>query len=272
MQVRSILCAYSGDAARGSGVRHAIRLAKHHKAHLTGVLRNGQSMLEERYGTHIPEALLKDLRAADAQHVAEIAERFLAIARESGLGEDEAEFVGVNPSTDGPLTAFAHAYDLIVTGVNTDASTDAHLSPHPDILALKSGRPVLVVPDGFEAEGLADRALVAWDGKRSAARALGDAMRILAEKTHVTLLSVGATPGGTDRMLANMRRHGITVDARTVERRGSVADTIFAEAKRDGAKLIVMGAFEHSKFSHDLFGGVTTDVIAQATVPVFMAH
>lgn len=45
MQIKSILCAYSGDAAQGSGLRHAITLARHHGAHLTGVLRHGQSML-----------------------------------------------------------------------------------------------------------------------------------------------------------------------------------------------------------------------------------
>ncbi|WP_276326206.1 universal stress protein [Phaeobacter gallaeciensis] len=39
-----------------------------------------------------------------------------------------------------------------------------------------------------------------------------------------------------------------------------------------GAKLIVMGAYEHSKFSQDLFGGVTHEVIRSSQVPVFMSH
>jgi nucleotide-binding universal stress UspA family protein len=33
-----------------------------------------------------------------------------------------------------------------------------------------------------------------------------------------------------------------------------------------------MGAFEHSKFSHDVFGGVTTDVIGENDVPVLLSH
>ena len=60
--------------------------------------------------------------------------------------------------------------------------------------------------------------------------------------------------------------------ARTVSKSGSVANTILSEAKKDSARLIVMGAFEHSKFSHDLIGGVTTDVMAKTHVPVLMAH
>lgn len=271
MQIKSILSAYSGDIARGSGLRYAVKLAKHHQAHLTGVLRHGQPMLEGRFAAQIPEKLLTQLREADDTHIAQIAARFHVLAAGHGLADD-AEFVEIDPQTDGSLSAFAHAFDLIVTGVHDDAANEAHLSAHPDILALKSGRPVLVVPDGYESDDPANRAMVAWDGKRSAARALGDAIGILAEKSHVTLLSVGTTPRGTGRMLANMQRHGIAADTRTVARQGSIAQTILAEAEIDAAKLIVMGAFEHSKFAHDLFGGVTTDVIAKSAVPVFLVH
>lgn len=271
MTVKSILCAYSGDDAQGSGLQHAVRLALHHKAHLTGVLRHGTSFVADRYKAHMPEALLSHIADADAKLIAEIRQRFEGATATAGLLE-QSEFVELDPAQDGPLSEFAHGFDLIVTGVHSEAATEAHLSANPDVLALKSGRPVLVVPDQYDADGLADRALVAWDGRRAATRAIGDAMSILAEKSHVTLLSVGSTPRGTDRMIANMQRHGITVDARTVERSGSIAATILAGAQSDGAKLIVTGAFEHSKFAHDLFGGVTTDIIAHAAIPVFMAH
>lgn len=271
MQIKSILCAFSGDEARGSGLRHAVRLALHHDAHLTGVLRHGVSPMETRYAPHLPPTLLEQFRTIEAEHIAEIAGRFDKAVSEHGLSE-RAHFVEIDPARDGPLSAFAHGFDLIVTGVATEAANEAHLAAHPDTLALKSGRPVLVVPNGYEADGLADRALVAWDGKRAATRAIADAMGVLAEKSHVTLLSVGSEPKGTERMLENMALHGVTADARTVQRAGSVAETIEAQAEADGARLIVMGAFEHSKFAHDLFGGVTTEVIATSLVPVFMAH
>lgn len=271
MTIRSILCAYSGDAAKGSGLRHAIRLAVHHEARLTGVLRHGVPLVQERFAPRIPAALLSELQAADEKHIEEIAARFRSMVEAENLA-DRSEFLEINPQRDGPLSEFAHAYDLIVTGVHSDAANESHLSANPDVLALKSGRPVLVVPDGYDAGALADRALVAWDGKRSATRAIGDAMSILAEKSHVTLLSVGNTPRGTDRMVANMRLHGVTVDARNVDARGGIAASILREASSDDARLIVIGAFEHSKFAHDLFGGVSTDVISRARVPVLMAH
>ncbi|MEM9430200.1 MAG: universal stress protein [Pseudomonadota bacterium] len=271
MPFKSILCAYSGDPARGSGLRHALKLAQHHGAHLTGVHRHGVSPLRNQYGAQLPASLRAELDKVDAAHLAEVAASFNATIEAAGLSQ-QAEFVELDPVEDGPLAVFAHAFDILVTGVHSDATNEALLAAHPDMLALRSGRPVLVVPNGYEADGLADRAIVAWDGKRSAARALGDAMDVLAEKTHVTLLSVGAPPRGTERMVRNMERHGVNVDAVSVPRDGRIARTLLAHADAEGAKLIVMGAFEHSKFNHDLFGGVTTDVIADTNVPVLMAH
>jgi nucleotide-binding universal stress UspA family protein len=33
-----------------------------------------------------------------------------------------------------------------------------------------------------------------------------------------------------------------------------------------------MGAYEHSKFSEDLWGGVTRDILVDAHLPVMMSH
>ncbi|MEN8842119.1 MAG: universal stress protein [Octadecabacter sp.] len=271
MNIKSILCAYSGDGALGSGLAHAIKLADHHTAHLTGVLRHGRPMLEQRFAAQVPTKLLEQLHQADTDHIIEVKGRFNKAVAGAGL-EGQSKFVELDPATDGPLTEFARGFDLVVTGVHSEAANEAHLTANPDMIALKSGRPVLVVPNGYAAKGLAERALVAWDGKRSAARAIGDAMAILESKAGVTLLSVGKTPRGTAQLIENMQRHGIDVTARTVKKKHSISDTILAEAETTGSGLIVMGAYEHSKFAHDLMGGVTTDVIRDTRVPVFMSH
>lgn len=272
MTCKSILCPYSGDSTRGSGLKHSIKLAKEYNAHITGVMRHGRPLLERRFAAQIPEHLLQSLHDADNTRAKEVAKRFETKTAEAGLS-GSAEFIDLDPNVHGPMTEFARSFDLIVTGAHTvSTDDDAHLSANPDMLALQSGRPVIVVPDGYESEGLASRALVAWDGKRSAARAIGDALVGLTGKVSVTLLSVNTTPKNTDQLVRNMQRHGIEIVARTVNRKGSIAETILREAEKDDARLVVMGAFEHSKFSHDLFGGVTTDVIYNSKVPIFMAH
>lgn len=272
MSLRNILAAYSGQATRGAALRHAVKLAQHHNAYITGVLRHGRPLLERRFARHIPDHLFASLHAADAKRIAEIAARFEDITTQSGLA-GRAEFIDLTPDQGQNLPEFARSFDLVVTGTPTDDADEAHLASQPDLIALQSGRPVLVVPDGFDAPGLADHALVAWDGKRSAARALGDAMPGLETKARVTVLCVGDAPvAGADQLLTNLTRHGIKAELRIAPRRGAIADTILSVAVESAARLIVMGAFEHSKFAHDIFGGVTTDVIRDTPVPVFMSH
>ena len=271
MAIKTILCAYSGEAAKGAALNHAMRLARHHEAWVTGVVRHGTPKLAKRYRAQVPQELLDILDQRDDQQISEIQTRFADVTAAAGLA-DRAEFVELNPEAGVSLAAFAHSFDLIVTGHYESDRGDEHLAANADLLALKSGRPILVVPDAYEAEGLAERALVAWDGKRASARAIGDAMELLAEKAEVTLLSVGSAPAETDRMVQNLTRHGINVIAETRPRQASVAETILAAAADHGARLIVSGAYEHSKFSHDILGGVTTELQSKAQVPVFMSH
>lgn len=175
------------------------------------------------------------------------------------------------------LPEIARNFDFVMTGYQPKLPTDEFRAVSPDLMALQSGRPVLVVPDSYSTDKLASHALVAWDGKRSAARALNDAMTILEERPRkVTIVSVGTPPPkmpeGAD-ILTHLERHG--VDVEQIERpkgRGSIAEVIQETAAELGAKLIVMGAYEHSKFSQDLFGGVTHDVTRTTQVPVFMSH
>lgn len=272
MSIKTILSAYSGNATKGSHLKYALQLAKHHDAWLTGVLRHGQSSLERKLRSQVPEAYLASFKEAEQERINEVAERFANTTAEFGWTE-RSEFVDLDTAKGMSLSEFARPFDLIVTGVHSKQENEEHMSANPDLIALRSGRPVLVVPDGYASDSLAEHALVAWDGKRSSARALGDAMSSLEEKAKVTLLTVGSKKApGTDILLRNLGRHGIDANLLLMPRARSVAKTILTAARDVSAKLVVMGAFEHSKFSHDVFGGVTTDVIQDSDVPVFLSH
>ena len=165
---------------------------------------------------------------------------------------------------------------MVITGFHSHQSKEAHRAASPDMIALTSGRPVLIIPQNYSSQELADHAMVAWDGKRSASRALGDAMSILETKPKVTVLTVGnAEPDARsiEVLLRNLERHKIT--ANHVHRSGrgrKIAIEIEDTAAELGAKLVVMGAYEHSKFSQDIFGGVTHEVMRTTRVPVLMSH
>jgi len=57
-----------------------------------------------------------------------------------------------------------------------------HLDLDPNRIALDSGRPVLVASKDQALESFNDQAIIAWDGRRTTARALSDAMNILETK------------------------------------------------------------------------------------------
>ncbi|MGI3187132.1 universal stress protein [Nioella aestuarii] len=273
MSIKSILCAYSGDPSKGSGLRQAIKLAKRHDAHLTCVAKTGGiGFLHRQLPAQLPKHVIAQLDANGQKVMAETKARFLDVAASEGLA-DRAEFVELDPKTSGPIAAFARAFDLVVIGHHVGAVFEDDYATNPDLIALRSGRPVLIVPEKHKtSETAATSVLVAWDGKRAAICAIAAAMPILEQGADVTLLSVSQTPRNTDRLVNNLSMHGVTARSVTVGQAGSVADTILAYSKSEEVNLIVMGAFEHSKFSHDIVGGAATDVLKEAHVPVLLAH
>lgn len=275
MSIKSILSIYSGEAARGAGLRHAIKVAKAYDAWLTGVLRHGRSTLEQSFSL-LPKEVVEVIRDRESERIKAVQNRFYELVADNGWSA-KSQFLDMKSSQTARLSVLARSYDLIVTGNHSDRPDEEHMAVMPDVLALQSGRPVLIVPDGYEAEALAEHAIVAWDGKRAAARAIGDALSILQDKAKVTVLTVGNVslgeemPGGG--IMTLLERHGI--NASHLHKNAGVRSTarVIEETARDlSAKLIVMGAFEHSKFAHDLFGGVTTEILKTASVPVFMSH
>lgn len=272
MSIKNILVAYTGNESSMDALRHAMKIAIHHDAWLTAVLGHGQPLMERRMTAFLPQETLKSLREFDRQQIEEAHKAFDAVIAEQGRTA-KASFVDLDTEHGSSIADFGRTFDLIVMGMERLDVTDRHMAANPDLVALYSGRPILVVPKSFAAPSLADNMLLAWDGKRSAARAVGDAMQLLEERGRVTLLTIGKAPAsGTDQLIENLRRHNI--DARHVHqpKKHTVGRTILDTAEAEGAKAIIMGAFEHSKFSHDLLGGVTTEVMREAKVPVFMSH
>ena len=274
MAFKNLLLAFSGEAAFASSLAHAIKLAQHHDAWLTAIMRNGRSFLD-RHGGGLPPSLRSQLRAVDEEGVRAAQNQFETAVAEAGLCE-KATFMTPDRLGKGLPSEVARHYDLVITGFVSNLAGEEHHVARADQIALHGGRPVLVVPQGYVAPALADHVLVAWDGTRAAARALGDAMNIIEGKREVTILTVG-TPSEPDfadgGLLIHLSRHGITArHLHRAPRASGIASVIEDVADEVGARLIVMGAFEHGKLSQDMFGGVTRDVLHTARVPVFMSH
>lgn len=144
----------------------------------------------------------------------------------------------------------------------------------------ETGRPVLVVPYAAAAGHTLRHALVAWNASREAARAVHDALPLLALAERVTVLVVepeqapeahGPEPGAD--IARHLSRHGLRVEVhRAVAPDLSVGDVLLNTVAERGVDLIVMGGYGHSRLREFMLGGATRTLLGQMTAPVLLAH
>lgn len=179
---------------------------------------------------------------------------------------------------DDELSIQARYADLVVVGQAESEST-ATPSDLPEVTALATGRPVLVVPHiGAKPPGKV--AMVCWNASREAARAVVDALPFLKAAEKVIVLAVnptasaaghGAEPGAD--VAAWLSRHGVKVTVqRDVAPDADVGAVILSRAADHGVDLIVMGIYGHSRMREMVLGGASRTLLGTMTVPVLMAH
>ena len=138
-----------------------------------------------------------------------------------------------------------------------------------------SGRPVLVVPQGFSGM-VGKRILFAWNGSTESARAISLAMPVLSGAESIDVLSVDGAmvPGPSSAEIAeSLRSHGLNVTSQHVKPGSRTAgQTIVDTAIAGGADLIVKGAYTQSRLRQMIFGGMTRHLILSSPLPVLFSY
>ncbi|MCT8160686.1 universal stress protein [Pseudoruegeria sp. SHC-113] len=270
MAIMNLLVSYNGSPASDAALRYAAELAKGRGAQVTALLAHSTHEVIDSSSRWIPAQARALLTQANADIVAGIAAQFEALAQELALG-DALRFREQAGRVDVTLAEAARCYDMIIVGRHMDAD-DAHVALHPDRIALLSGRPVIVVPEGYRADADHSHAALAWDGSRSAARALSDSLRLLEAEGKVSVISFGTPVGGIADLLQHLRLHGVSPVHEDFPESHAVAETLLAYCDRHDPSLLVMGAYEHSKFREDFLGGDTAKVLRDIRIPVLLSH
>ncbi len=274
MAIRNILVAYNGSPSSDVALTVAHYMQRTYGAHVTGLLAM-HSRVDMRGQPWLTPAIRNSILDLDRTYVREIKDRFHAACAEAD--QAKTHWIAHRADADAGVSEYAQMFDLTIVGRRDFVFSEQRAIYHPDRIALKSGRPVLVVPQTWAEPQFVDHAILAWDGNRSATRALNDAMSLLETKRRVTVLTVAGAElakqlNGID-VETVLTRHGIAHEHVTVEPgRKSVGEILLQECKSRQAGLLVMGAYEHSKFREDIFGGVTATVLETSPIPVLLSH
>lgn len=139
---------------------------------------------------------------------------------------------------------------------------------------LKTGKPIVAVPEKAVGFDLYGHAVVAWDGSRTAEAALQATVALLKHAGTVTILVVdeGALRLPAAEAAEYLSRHGIRPEVRVVPKTDTVGGAILAAVDGLNAAYLVMGGFGHSRFLEAAFGGVTRRMLAESPVPLVLAH
>ncbi len=275
MAINNILIAYTGSASSDAALQAALFMRDKYDAHLTGLLARNFAPVNPSVGSWIPADVRDGIVKAQKKAIKAVKAQFKAQVSSSSA-PDKIHWIANPRDQYVSIARYARFYDLTILG-RSDATRGEDDDLHPDVIATVSGRPVLLVPREFDIATFNEHAVFAWDGKRAAARALGDAMQILKTKSLVTVITVDdghsevALPG-IDVETA-LQRHGVKTESLTLKRGGkSVAKRILDFVEKTQPKLLVMGACEHSKFRRSIVGGVTSSVLKKAKIPVLVSH
>jgi nucleotide-binding universal stress UspA family protein len=140
----------------------------------------------------------------------------------------------------------------------------------------ESGRPVLIAPP-TSPRTLASNVLIAWNCSTEQARTMADAMPLLRLAERITICTVeGATVAGPsgEQMARSLKLNGIKAEPITLKPAGkrNAGETLLAKADELGCDLIIKGAYTQSRLRQMIFGGTTRHILANAKLPVLMAH
>jgi nucleotide-binding universal stress UspA family protein len=167
----------------------------------------------------------------------------------------------------------ARGADLTLAAQESVGGLDALAGQPIDHIILSAGGPVLMLPRQGCDSGMGRRPAVAWNDSREAARALKDALPFLVTAEEVTLLAGGEDAAASlDAAAGLLRRHAAPVRTRQLPAlHGSAGVALLEAAAVDGADLLVMGAYGHSRLREIVLGGATRDVLRRADIPVLFS-
>lgn len=280
MAMRTVLTLLGVENPDGD-LKNAIKACEEIGAHLSVLLialAPTPPMSEFASGAIVASGWIEQ-RQQDEEALRQASGRITAMLAKSGISADVANAYAEGGWIADDIGRRARYADVTLLGPHLMQNSTLK-SYALDGALFESATPVVILPAGAVPTLRPRRILVAWNSRSEAARAVREALDLLAgaEEVSVTLvdpeaseLGSGAEPGAD--IAAYLARHGVKVRVDRLPSQGrTVAEILSRHAVDFAADMIVMGGYGHSRLRQRIFGGVTKSLIDTPPLPLFLAR
>ncbi|CAG2136931.1 hypothetical protein LMG31506_01754 [Cupriavidus yeoncheonensis] len=276
MDYKTILVELGDDPARAARLEAALALCRRFGAGLVGLTATGMR-LEPFRGAGDEAGRYADQAAAALQRTVDENLATLRAAMASSASAAPYRHVVVEAEPGWALATEGRFADLILPPPwQAGDNAPPLMAEQAEYALLNAGRPVLLVPAGatLAPQG---HVLVGWDGSQPAARAVSDALPLLAQASAVTAVVVAGDGGedeqqaGGERLLQWLAAHGVAAWLR-VQRGGQPGEVLLRLTRELNAGLLVAGGYGRSRLRERMLGGTTRTLVRHTGVPLFLSH
>lgn len=278
MSIKTLLvCLTTLDHAE-TLMKLAVPLARRNNAHLVGLHAIETLLIYPGIAMHVPDTVFSAFNEAQKEDAETIKGVF---ARHTEREDFPSEFRLVR--AEGASAAIrmvesARAADLVIMPAE-DRDTDRGIQQNAPVKVIReSGRPVIVVPPGYDGPEIGQNILLGWSDTREAARAAHDMLLVAGDGSAVTVLRVGNPPKDELRdsdaidLTETLARHRLRPTLETRPLAGEdIAAALGNVAFEKGADLIVTGALGHSRAYDFVIGATTYGLLRNAKLPVLFS-
>lgn len=280
--MKRILVPLFGDAGDRPALDLAAVVARRRGAHIEATLfrRDATDMIPlvgEGFNASMIDSIVEAAEVQAREHEKAAREAYAEWREAAGVSEG---LEGGRPSAafssrTGPLPYAialpARVADLTVFARSGKNQERAGLI---EVAMFDSGRPVLLA-GSQGAESIGRRVVIGWNGSAEAARAVAMTMPLLTGADQVSVVAVedGNVVSKPEDLVQTLTLWGIAASGRTVKvSKEGVSATLQAEAARDEADMILLGAYSHSRVREFVMGGVTDDALQESSVAMLLAR
>lgn len=290
---KTILVPYAGREDEGAALETAFALARKHAAHVkvVHVLPDPEIFIPSVYpGFDISvgnaASVVKELQHQNKAQRKLAEQHYQEAVRASGIANSESLVMPDKASASLEcLTGDAESI-IAFKGQMADLLVISHQyqyggmeCEHALMSALfRTGRAVLLVPEGKEAFAPPHSIVIGWNASPQAVRAINHAMPLLSHAANIHVITVTNHSGETlpvapEEVSFWLALHDIDASAKTVENKEwNAAVVLLEETRKLQRGWLVIGAYSHSRWREMILGGATNFMLAEADLPVLLAH